>query len=161
MLDYKSAEDALKLAVIIEKADGARRTGQSLGFALINYGRLFVRDYWTLFAIARELDCEIAEIAPRTDLAEKRAKWDQMVRNSEVLLAWVRSLPTPLRSVTEARGAGESWRKIHRRWSGRLLWSMQDDYRFALGVLIMNVPDSVSFLASADNFTIVKSRERA
>lgn len=161
MSDLKSADEALKLATIVEKADGARRTGQSLGFALINYGRLFVRDYWTLFAIARELDCAIGDIAPRTDLAEKRQKWDEMVRNSEAILTIVRALPGPMRAVAEARASGESWKKIGERSPGRLLWSIRDDYQFILGTIAHLAPDAVSFLASAENFIVVKRLERA
>lgn len=161
MTDLRSAEEALKLAILVEQADGARKTGQSLGFALINYGRLFVRDYWTLFSIAREMDCEIGELVPKNDHADKRAKWDELVRHSEIVLTWVRSLPGPMRSVAEARGKGESWRKVQSRSPGRLSWSIKDDYRFALEMIVRNAPDSVSFLASAENFIVVKRRERA
>lgn len=158
MLSLRDAEEALKLAVVVEKADGARRTGQSLGFALINYGRLFVRDYWTLFAIARELDCEIGEIAPRTDHAEKRQKWNELVRNSEVILVDVRALPLPLRSVAEARASGESWKKIAARYPGRLSWSMREDYELVLALLLRESHDAISFLASAENIFVVRER---
>ena len=160
MRDLRGAEEALKLAFLIEEADGARKTGHSLGFALINYGRLFVRDYWTLFAIARELDCEIGDLTPKNDHAEKRAKWDELVRHSEIVLSRVRSLPISVRSVVEARGKGASWRKVQGRCPGRLSWSIKDDYRAALGLIVSEAPDSVIFLASTENFFIVKRPER-
>ena len=160
--DTRQAEEALRLATIIEMADGRRRIGQNLGFSLINYGRLFVRDYWTLFAIARELDCEVGDLLPRDEeKREKRLKWSELTRASEIILAKVRTLPAPLRSVAEARAKGEGWRKIARRWPNRVLWSMQEDFAAALEILLRSSSDSISFLTSNENIIVVKPLERA
>ena len=160
--DTRQAEEALRLATIIEMADGRRRIGQNLGFALINYGRLYIRDKWTLFAIARELDCEVGDLLPRDDeKREKRLKWSELTRASEIILAKVRTLPAPLRSVAEARAKGEGWRKIARRWPDRVLWSMQEDFARVLEILLKESADSISFLTSDENIIVVKPLERA
>ena len=160
--DTRQAEEALRLATIIEMADGRRRIGQNLGFSLINYGRLFVRDYWTLFAIAREIDCEMSDLLPRDDeKRQKRLKWSELTRASEIILAKVRTLPAPLRSVAEARAKGEGWRKIARRWPDRVLWSMQEDFARVLEILLKESADSISFLTSNENIFVVKPLERA
>jgi len=156
------AEEALRLATIIEMADGRRRIGMNLGFSLINYGRLFVRDYWTLFAIAREVDCDVSDLLPRDDeKRQKRQKWSELTQASEEILAKVRTLPAPLRSVAEARAKGEGWRKIARRWPDRVLWSMQEDFARSLESLLRDCGDSISFLTSNENIFVVKPLERA
>ena len=156
------AEEALRLATIIEMADGRRRIGMNLGFSLINYGRLFVRDYWTLFAIAREVDCDVSDLLPRDDeKRQKRQKWSELTQASEDILAKVRTLPAPLRSVAEARAKGEGWRKIARRWPDRVLWSMQEDFAQALQIVLTSCGDSISFLTSNENIIVVKPLERA
>ena len=160
--DLNQAEEALRLATIIEMADGRRRIGMNLGFSLINYGRLFVRDYWTLFAIAREVDCDVSDLLPRDDeKRQKRQKWSELTQASEEILAKVRTLPAPLRSVAEARAKGEGWRKIARRWPNRVLWSMQEDFAAALEILLRSSSDSISFLTSNENIFVVKPMERA
>jgi hypothetical protein len=156
------AEEALRLATIIEMADGRRRIGQNLGFALINYGRLFVRDYWTLFAIAREVDCDVSDLLPREDEKRvKRLKWSELTQVSEIILAKVRTLPAPLRSVAEARGKGDSWRKLCRRWPDRVPFSMKEDFGKVLEILLRDASDSISFLTSNENIFVVKPLERA
>jgi hypothetical protein len=156
------AEEALRLATIIELADGRKRIGQNLGFSLINYGRLFVRDYWTLFAIAREIDCEMSDLLPRDDeKRQKRLKWSELTRASENILAKVRALPAPLRSVAEARGKGDSWRKICSRWPDRVPFSMKEDFGKVLEIVLREESDSVQFLTSNENIIVVKPLERA
>jgi hypothetical protein len=161
LLTLREADEALRLATIVELADGRRRIGHNLGFALINYGRLFVRDYWTLFAIARELDCGVGDLVSPPDRAEKRSKWDELTRASEAVLAVVRTLPDPLRWICERRASGQSWRKIARSRPDRLLFSMQDDYEESLGILLIRAGEPLSFLCSAENFIVVKRRARA
>lgn len=154
-------EECVRLAVMIERADGARKIGQNLGFAQINYGRLFVRDYWTLFALAREMDCQIGDLAPKDDKAERRQKWDALSRAAEEILQTVRSLPAPLRSVAEARGRGDSWRKIQRANPERLLFSLKDDHAQAMMVVKARSCESLKFVASAENFFVVSAPQRA
>ena len=158
---HDQAEEALRLATILELADGRRKIGQNLGFALINYGRLFLRDKWTLFAIARELDCEVGDLLPRVDQAEKRLKWNELTRASEAILLVVRALPAPLRSVAEARARGDSWRKIKKSRPDRLLFSMQEDFGKVLEIVLAEAKDSVEFLTANENIFVVKTVERA
>ena len=151
-------DDAVRLAYVIEKADSRRRIGHSLGFALINYGRLFVRDYWTLFSIARELDCGVSDLVGKE---ERRTKWDVLVRAAEEILAAVQALPAPLRMIVEERGSGHSWRRILRRHPDRLIFSMREDYDRALRVIQGRASVAVLTLLTEENISVVSTGERA
>lgn len=155
------AEEGLRLAVLVEVADGKRSCRANLGYAQLNYGRLFIRDFWTLFALAREMECEIGDFLPKEDRSQRRAQWDQLIRASEEVLAVVRSLPAPMKQVTEARSEGLSWRKIRRLFPDRMLFSMQDDFFQSLQIIQARAKESLHYLSTSENFIVVSDLKRA
>lgn len=159
-IDVKTAEIGVRRAVIIEKREGRRKIPAGLGFAQINYGRLFIRDYWTLFALARENDCKIEDFLPK-DSAHSGPRWSELITASETILEVVRALPDSRRILLLQRGSGLSWRKIQQRHPERVMFSMKEDYREGLLLVAKTSADSLNFLASFDNFFVVKKVEAA
>ena len=152
---FESAEIAVKRSFQLEKKESRRKTPAGLGFAQVNYGNLFVRDKWTLFAIARELDCTIEDILEPKDSARVGPRWNELISASERILDTVRSLPAHARHLVMARGIGHSWRRIQRDNPGRIFFSLRDDYQQGIEGIIHSVPEAIVYLASFDNFTIV------
>jgi len=160
MTDSSTTELAVRRSFLLEKKESRKKTPPGLGFAQINYGNLFVRDPWTLFAIARELDCKIEDILSPDDGKRVGPRWSELIQASEVVLDTVRSLPHHLRHLVVLRGQGKSWRKIHRENPGRLMFSMREDYDRGIQFVLRRAPDQVIFLASFDNYFVVRPGER-
>lgn len=161
MIDHATAEVGVRRAFIIEGRESKKKAPPNLGFAQINYGRLFVRDYWTLFAIARELECSVSDLVSGTNEQRSGPRWSELIQSSEEILETVRTLPHPSRQVVILRGSGLSWRKISAAHPDRDVRSMKDDHRDGIGTLLRFVHDHLNFLASAEKFFVVKSAEAA
>ena len=159
-MDTRTAEVGIRHAVIIERREGRKKSPTGLGYAQINYGRLFVRDKWTLFSIARELDCSVEDILSPPETRD-RPRWSELIQASEDILGEDRTLPGPTMTLVLRRGEGVSWRKIQQEFSGRTTFSMKDDYERGLQQIKRVVRDSLNFLASFDNFFVVRGREAA
>lgn len=161
MIDHATAEVGVRRAFLIEGRESRVKAPRSLGFAQINYGRLFVRDYWTLFAIARELDCSVTDLVEQDDHCRSGPRWSEMIQSAEEILDCVRTLPDPPRSLVVMRGRGISWRKIQSLHPDRVTHSMKDDHRRGTDTLLRLVHDHLNFLASAENFFVVRRAEAA
>jgi len=160
MTDVRTAEVGVRHAFLLERREGKRKIPPGLGFAQINYGRLFVRDKWTLFAIARELDCTIEDIL---DTPETRTgpKWSELITASEHIMETVRALPGPLKTFVMMRAEGISWRRIQQDFRGRTTFSMKDDHALGLTHVMRRSYDHLNFLASFDKNFVVRGREAA
>jgi hypothetical protein len=154
------AEVGVRHAFILEKREGRRKTPAGLGFAAVNYGNLFVRDRWTLFAIARELDCKIEDILSPPE-TRNGPRWSELITASEAILETVRSLPAHLKTLVVMRGEGVSWRKIQQEFPGRTTFSMREDHATGLRRVARDTYEHLNFLASFDKFIVVRSREAA
>lgn len=160
MTDSATTELAVRRSFLLEKKESRRKTPPGLGFSQVNYGNLFVRDPWTLFAIARELDCKIEDILSPDDGKRIGPKWSELIQASEDILENVRTLPLPLRHLVVLRGQGKTWRKIQRDHPGRIMFSMREDFARGMEIVLRKTPDQVIFLASFDNFFVVRPLER-
>jgi len=151
---------ALLRAFIVEQIERRRRPSGKLGFAQLDYGRLFVRDRWTLFAIARELGCTIEElIEPPVPASESRVVWGDLVEASDVVMGAARSLREPIRQVTLLRAAGLGWRKIQRALPGRASFSLAEDYVLGIERVAILAGRECRLLAFSEHpkFFVVKS----
>ena len=149
------ADVALRRAYLVEVRESRKKGDPRLGYSQINYGRLFVRDYWTLFAIARELDCKIEDLVAEPERPRSGPRYSEIIQASEEILETVRTLPAIFRSVVECRGRGLSWRKIQLKCDGRIQSSLRDDYDRGMKLVGRASAGSLSFLASLDNFFVV------
>ncbi len=154
------AEVGVRHAFIIERRESHKKAPTSLGFAQINYGRLFVRDRWTLFAIARELDCTIDDLLSPPETREG-PRWSELISASEAVLETVRTLPGHLRTLVLRRGEGFSWRRIQQEFPGRTTFSMKDDHGSGLDIVSSLCHYHLNFLASFDKNIVVRAREAA
>jgi hypothetical protein len=145
-----NVQRALELAVIIMEAERRRRPSAALGFAQINYGRLFIRDYWTLFAIALELECTVADLLPSPEPAEQRSLRADMTESAESILVEIRRLPSPLSAVVLLRAARVSWRKIYGKMQGRAQFSIRDDWAIGLKIISERCASECRFLCDND-----------
>lgn len=161
MSDRGLAECGVRRAFLVEQKEGRNKIPPGLGFTQINYGRLFIRDRWVLFAIARELDCTIEEILESTDTKREGPRWSEIVQASEEILEEVRTLPGPLRDLITLRGSGVSWKRVKAQFPGRLSFSLRDDHSAGMDTLLRRCFDHLNFLASYENFFVVKAREAA
>lgn len=160
MRELETAEIGVRHAFIIERRAGQRKSPAGLGFSQINYGNLFVRDKWTLFAIARELDCTIEDILSPPE-TRHLPKWSELISASESILDQVRALPAHLKTLVSRRGDGISWRTIQQEFPGRTTFSMKDDHASGLAQVLRHSFDHLNFLASFDKNIVVRGREAA
>lgn len=160
MTDSATTELAVRRSFLLERKESRRKTPPGLGFSQVNYGNLFRRDKWTLFAIARELDCTIEELICPDDGKTSGPKWSELIQASEDILEIVRALPFSLRHLVLLRAEGKTWRKIQRDNPGRLMFSMREDFDRGMDIVLRRAPDQVIFLASAENFFVVRPVER-
>ena len=130
----RACDLALKLAILIISIEQKRRPSARLGFTQINYGRLFVRDRWTLFAIARELGCEVREILapPEQRSTSDSPRWPELVSAAERVLAVVTQADARTREIIRHRAGGRSWNDLARLLPGRATFSIRDDYETAI-----------------------------
>jgi hypothetical protein len=144
---------ALRLAVRVEQIERRRTDSRRLGFAQVDYGRLFVRDEWTLFSIARELGCTIADLLPpkETDRGESRATWSSLVEASERLLSVARGLPEPIRSIVLLSAVGLGLRRIAARLPGRALFSLAEDLARGVARVALLCERDVRLLSSSEH----------
>jgi hypothetical protein len=156
MIDDATTEIGIRHALLIERAEGRKKTPAGLGFAQINYGRLFVRDYWTLFAIARELDCSIDDLTETKESPRTGPRWSELISASEEILETVRTLPVIVRDVVTMRCAGFSWRRIQQRFPHRVSFSLRDDHTDGLCRVRRSSHESLLFLATTENIFVVK-----
>lgn len=128
-----------------------------LRLAQLNYARLFVRDYWTMFSIARELNCSVSDLK-QDERDDGSRKWPLIIQSADEILESIRTLPVILRSLVEARGRGDSWQKIQRLNKDRIAFSLRDDYRRALALVERGATDAVRFLSQDENFFVARKK---
>jgi hypothetical protein len=152
---------ALLRAFVVESMERKRRATSKLGFAQLDYGRLFVRDRWTLFAIARELGCSVEDLLePPQPANDHRIVWGDIVSASESLMSAARSLRDPIRQVVLLRACGLGWRKIGIALPGRTPFSLADDYEEGIRKIWILASHECRTLAFSDHpkFGVVKRR---
>jgi hypothetical protein len=155
---------ALLRAFVVETMERKRRASSKLGFAQLDYGRLFIRDQWTLFAIARELGCTVEElIAPIEPQRESRVAWSEIVDASESLMASVRSLRDPIKQVILLKASGMSMRKIAVALPGRASFSLAEDLEEGARKTWILASHEVRFLAHVEHpkFAITRLKPRS
>ncbi len=158
MTDSATTEIAVRRSFLLERKESRRKAPPGLGFSQVNYGNLFHRDKWTLFSIAVELGCSVEDLLSPEDKKTLGPRWSELVQASEDILSAVRTLPLSLRHLVLLRAQGDSWRKIQRKNSGRIMFSMREDFDRAMDIILRRAPDQVIFLASCDNFFVVRPR---
>lgn len=152
---------ALLRAFIVETMERKRRVSSKLGFAQLDYGRLFIRDQWTLFAIARELGCTVEDLLePPQPVSESRVVWSEIVTASESLMSAARSLRDPIKQVVLLHASGMSMRKIGRALPGRAPFSIAEDLAEGVRKIWILASHECRYIAFADHpkFIVVKSR---
>ena len=160
--DLNRTSIAIRRSFIVEKIERSRRSSKRLGFAHVDYGRLFIRDRNTLFAIARELNCTIEELlSPVEPTRESRIVWSDIVGASESILASVRALLEPIRSIVVDHGLGLNWRTIRRKYPDRMAWSLHDDHEAGMVQILQNRSSEVHLIATSDHqkFFVVKRQK--
>jgi hypothetical protein len=153
----RTCDAALRLAVAVIQIEQARRPSARLGYTQINYGRLFIRDRWTLFSIARELGCQVSEILSAPD--DKRSsgdapRWSELVSAAESILSVVNARPAHVRMILVHRAGGKSWRQIEALLPGRVMFSIQEDYEAAT---LLFAREDVETLTSHDDRRLKKT----
>jgi hypothetical protein len=144
--------DALLRSFIVEQIERKTRPSAKLGFAQLDYGRLFVRDRWTLFAIAREIGCSVEDLLePPQPSPESRVAWRDIVDASEKIMGAARSLPDQLKLVTLLRAGGLGWRKIGKALPGRALFSLADDYERGIRRIWVLAQREVRMMSGVDH----------
>jgi hypothetical protein len=144
-------------AYMIEELERRRGSNAPLGFSQVNYGRLFIRDFWTLFAIAVELECSIADLLPETERqSEGDVRYADLVCASEDVMRAIRLLPTHITTVVIARLRGDSWRAINLILPGRASFSLRDDLATGLRKTSDVCESQLRMLGEADAFFIAK-----
>jgi hypothetical protein len=146
-------ELALRTAVLVINTESLRSPAgdAQLGFSAVNYGNLFIRDRWTLFAIARELNCSVDELISPPEVRRSGPRWSELTRASEELLAEVQKLPQDMRLVLILRACGARWKQITAKLPGRVFFSIVDDADHGLAQLVLTCPSQVAMLASYDD----------
>lgn len=147
-------------AFIVESLERKRRHTAKLGFAQLDYGRLFVRDRWTLFAIARELGCSVEELMePPQQSQESRVVWSQIIDASESLMSAARSLREPIRQIILLRASGMGLRKIGIALPGRAPFSLAEDFEEGIRKIWILVSHECRLLAFSDHpkFMIIRA----
>ncbi len=157
MSELRLAEVGVRHALLVEQRESRNRVPPQMGFAQVNYGNLFVRDRWTLFAIARELGCSVDEILEPDPEKKSGPRWSEIAQASESVLEDVRALPAQIRDLVILRGSGISWRRIQHRYEGRLSFSLREDHSRGMSSLLRTCYDHLNFLASFDNYFVVKT----
>lgn len=156
----RSCDAALRLAVAVIQIEQARRPSARLGYTQINYGRLFIRDRWTLFSIARELGCTVADIVAPPDEQSRTSdapRWNELVDAAESILAIVNARPAHVRQILVYRAGGLRWRQIEALLPGRVMFSIQEDYEAAT---LLFAREDVDTLTSHDDRRLNKSTAR-
>jgi len=126
-----AVERALRLTFRVILPELARAEFPT-GYAEPSYNKKYIRDYWTLFAVSRELDVPIGELiaAQRTDVG-RRIERGHMREAAGEIATRVKRFPVPVREVLMLRTAGMSWVRICTALPGRVEWSVRDDWRSA------------------------------
>ncbi len=162
--DLESAASvALRRAHRVVQTERRRGSSGRLGFSQIDYGRLFHRDQWTMFAIARELGCSVDDLLPPTEpTGESRVAWSDLVAASEAIFAVVQTMPDQRRSAIVLYSAGLGPRQILKRLPGRLAFSVAEDVAEGIGQIASRAESHVWTLARSDhkNFIVVKRPAR-
>lgn len=152
---------ALLRAFVVETIERKRRHTAKLGFAQLDYGRLFIRDKWTLFAIAREIGCSVEDLLePPRPANDSQVTWTQIVDASESLMSAARSLREPIKRVVLLRACGMGWRNIGKALPGRTLFSLADDYEEGIRKIWILASHECRLIAFADHpkFIVVKPK---
>lgn len=149
---------ALRRAHLVEQIERGRRASGKLGFAHVDYGRLFQRDHWTMFAIARELGCSVEDLLPPPEpTRESRVAWSDLVVASELVLGEVRTANPSVRDVLALAARGMGMRQMLRLLPGRLSFSIAQDLAEGLAAIVARQSQSVLLLARSDHQTFLLS----
>ena len=133
----KEVESALQLAyrVLDAEKSGTRLAREvRVGLKQTSVFRQFRRDYWTLFAIARELGCQMWELEGAEEVSS-RLPYEDILGASEHVRRVVVGFPPHIKDVVEMRARRVHWRKIMAALPGRVYVSVVDDYLRVLGRL--------------------------
>lgn len=151
-LQLHTTELALRTAILIINTESTRRPSADagLGYAQINYGRLFIRDRWTLFAIARELCCTVEDLIAPPEI-RRGPRWADLVSSAESLLAELQNLSEHVRVVLALRACGTSWKSVLSHLPGRVLFSLVEDADSGLRTLGARRQTEISLLSSYEH----------
>lgn len=150
---------SLQLAILIVSAQQRRSPDSRLGFTQINYGRLFVRDPWTLFSIARELNCSVSELVSPPEQANG-TRWPALVDAAETLLSAVQAQPPHLRAPLLLRCATIPWTRVAALLPGRVKFSLQEDVATACAAILRTCGDEVDLLTSSVDESALRSSRK-
>jgi hypothetical protein len=123
----------LRAAIVAVTADGASLP--NLDFARFDWARHFQRDYWTMFGIARELDCSIDDLLRdegRGFGQIERLERDMEIDAAHTIMERLRDLLPPVRAILLERARRRTWRQILKTRPERPPWSVMDDYRHGM-----------------------------
>lgn len=129
---------ALRAAWVLIATDPEPRP--RLGFAQPKmFSSYQVHDYWTLFALAREMGVTVSEV--KDELSSGFSSCDRLVltmrREAAYRLVEVLSaLPRPVVEVVQAKARGDGWRKINKLLPGRAFFSVMDDLKAGIKHLV-------------------------
>lgn len=155
--------DALVRALLIEQNESRRTASARLGFTQLNYGRLFIRDYWTLFAIAVELGCTIEELAspPERQITNgSSVRFADLESAATRILDEVRQLPAPQREVLLLRASGLSLRQITTSLKGRSYHGIAEDLADGVVTIFRRCESEVKILAGAEQTLLLRNAQK-
>lgn len=137
---------------VVLPAESNRTLSPKLGFSAPSYNSMFVRDYWTLFALAVDGEFSLDELI----MDQKSDMWarfdrEQVVECALALARAVGELPAPVQDVVLLRASGLSWARMVRARPGRAYWSMVDDWKAAAATLSERCGDAIDVLQGAVN----------
>lgn len=156
-----NVERAIQIAALVIARESARRPSAKLGFAHVNYGRLFIRDRWTLFAIARELNCDVADLlSPPSPAADSGTRWSTISEAAERLFERVQALSSPVRAAMRLRAGGIAWSAVARATPGRVMFSLMEDTDQGYLILARECEDEVDLLARYHDPRLMKKSIR-
>lgn len=110
-------------------------------------GPLSTERNWEFFVqLGEELGewaLELARWQDPSGASIRRVERSHLEEAAGELVTVVRRMPTPVRTVVEARACHVSWRKISDEFPERAFFSMQEDWRRAVGTLGLDWEDVI------------------
>lgn len=153
----QNVAEAIRRAIMVETVERRKSGAAKLGFSAVNYGNLFIRDYWTLFAIARELECSISDLTPPVERRSSTGlRWADLVDASEKVMHEVRLLPVQTKDLLVWRAGGHAWAIIQKRLPGRVGFSLREDYASGVAHIGKRCAEQVRLFSNAENFFVAK-----